>query len=80
MGHSKCRRTFLHVGHTRSLYVYEAHSDMCAYVTLRGPRVGYIRYESGDFVLSVCNVNGREHNIQQALIMCRRKSRFSEME
>ena len=47
MGHSKCRRTFLHVGHTRSLYVYEAHSDMCAYVTLRGPRVCYIRYESG---------------------------------
>ena len=60
MGHSKCRRTFLHVGHTRSLYVYEAHSDMCAYVTLRGPRVCYIRYESGDFVLSVLNINGRE--------------------
>ena len=54
MGHSKCRRTFMHVGHTRSLYVYEAHSDMCAYVTLRGLRVCYIRYESGDFVLSVC--------------------------
>ena len=32
------------------------------------------------FVLSVCDVNGREHNIQQALIMCRRKSRFSEVE
>ena len=39
-----------------------------------GRGFGYIRYESGDFVLSVCSVNGREHNIQQALIMCRRKA------
>ena len=53
---------------------------MCAYVTLRGPRVGYIRYESGDFVLSVWSVNGREHNIQQALIMCRRKLDVYEVE
>ena len=60
MGHSMCRRTFLHVGHTRSLYVYEAHSDMCAYVTLRGPRVCYIRYVSGDLVLSVYSRDGRE--------------------
>ena len=60
MGHSMCRHTFLHVGHTRSLYVYEAHSDMCAYVTLRGLIDYYIRYGRRTIALSVYNRNGRE--------------------
>ena len=45
VGHSICTRAFLHVGHTRSL---------------RGREDCYIRCESGDFGLSVCDVNGRE--------------------
>ena len=65
VGHRTCTRAVLHVSHTGSL---------------RGREAYYIRCECGDFVLSVCDVNGREHNIQQALIMCRRKSRYSEVE
>ena len=41
--------------------MHVAHYDMmCAYVTLRGPIDYYIRYVSGDLVLSVCDINGRE--------------------
>ena len=65
VGHRTCTRAFLHVRHTRSL---------------RGRWAYYIRCECGDFVLSVCSVNGREHNIQQALIMCRRKLDVYEVE
>ena len=54
MGHSICIRALVHVGHTRSLSVHVAHYHMmCAYVTLRGPIDYYIRYVSGDLVLSV---------------------------
>ena len=40
--------------------MYEAHYDMCAYVTLRGLIDYYIRYGSRVIALSVCNKNGRE--------------------
>ena len=41
--------------------MHVAHYDMmCAYVTRRGT-IGYcIRCVSGDLVLSVCDINGRE--------------------
>ena len=44
MGHSICIRAFVHVGHTRSLWVHVAHYHMmCAYVTRRGTIGYYIR-------------------------------------
>ena len=57
MGHSICICAFVHVGHTRSLWVHVAHYHMmCAYVTRRGTIGYYIRCMRGDLVLSVCNV------------------------
>ena len=56
MGHSICIRAFVHVGHTRSLWVHVAHYHMmCAYVTRRGT-IGYLICMRGDPVRSVCNV------------------------
>ena len=59
--HRICTHAVYHVRHTRSL---------------RGRWAGYIRCECREFALSVHSVNGREHNVQQALIMCRRMSMF----
>ena len=54
MGHSICIRAFVHVGHTRSLWVHVAHYHMmCACVTRRGTIGYYIRCMRGDLVLSV---------------------------
>ena len=61
MGHSICIRAFVHVGHTRSLWVHVAHYHrMCANVTRCGTIGYYIRCMRGDLVLSVCDINGRE--------------------
>ena len=54
VGHSRCIRAFVHVGHTRSLSVHVAHYHMmCAYVTERGTISYYIMCMKGDPVLSV---------------------------